>query len=185
MPSRHKRRKLHRMNRTGKGKVDNLDRQDPKNQSSTEVFDSSRYNAMNDMTKGASDQSIDKQVMVDVQKKEPLNPRKILNEAITEEDSPKPSDVKINPITTEERARTIREIHEETFFDTGGGNVQEIRVIEHESQGYNEIPDWTEAMVRQYVEMATAGVELYNQFLKNSTDIARLWFKAWFPRTED
>jgi hypothetical protein len=172
------------MNQTRKDKENNTDRQDPKKLPATEVFDSSRYSAMNDMTKGASGHSIDEQVMVDVQKKEPLNPRKIMNEAITE-DAPKPSDAKINPMTIEERARTIREIHGETLSDTGRENEQEIKAIEHESRGYNTIPDWTEAMMRQYVEMATAGIELYNQFLKNSTDIARLWFKAWLPRTED
>lgn len=184
MPSRHKRRKLHKMNRAEKDKENKPDRQDPKKMPPTEVFDSSKYNTMNDMTKGSSDQSINDQVMVDVQKKEPLNPRKIMNEAITE-GALKPSNAKINPMTTEERARTIREIHVETLSDAGRENEQEIRVIEHESRGYNAIPDWTEAMVRQYVEMATAGMELYNQFLKNSIDIARLWLKAWLPRSED
>ncbi|MEW6603327.1 MAG: hypothetical protein AB1351_01405 [Thermoproteota archaeon] len=175
------------MNQTTKGKENgNNSKQDPKNLPSAEVFDSSRYNAMNDMTKGSTANRLpDEQAVIDVQTKEPLNPRDVRNESLTAEGPPKQSDAKINPMMTEERARTIREIHEETSPNNGGENTQEIRVIEHRSHGYNAIPDWAEVMMRQYIEMATAGMKIYSEFLKNSTDMARLWFTAWLPSNKE
>lgn len=169
------------------------DRQDPNKLPSTEVFDSSRYNAMDDMTKGATttNQLPDKQqqAVMDVQTREPpLDPGEIKNEALVVEETPKPPDARINPIMTEERARTMREMHEEMTSSSSPPNAgteenareEEVRVVEHKSDGYNAIPEWIGAMMRQYAEMANAGMRLYSQFLESSADAARLWFAAWW-----
>lgn len=188
---------MRRMRRQAENNNNNnkTDRQDPNKPHSTEVFDSSRYDAMDDMTKGSTmtDQLPDKQraMMMDVQTKEPLDPGEIANQAIVGEATPEPSDARINPMMTEERARTKREINEEMATsassppDAGmeeNAREEEVRVIEHKSDGYYDaIPELTTVMMRQYAEMATAGMRLYGQFLKSSADTARLWFGAWWP----
>jgi hypothetical protein len=172
------------------------DRQDPNKLPSTEVFDSSRYDAMDNMTKGATTTNQlpgEQQAVTGVRTKELLNPREIKNEAkAVGDNTPKPSDAKIDPMMTEEEsARTMREMHQEISSsppspppDAGmEENAQqgEVRVIEQKSKGYgyNEIPGWPEDVMRQYVEMVTAGMRLYSQLLESSTDTVRLWLAAW------
>lgn len=135
-----------------------------------EVFDSSRYDAMSDMTKGASaDRLADEQAVMDLQKKERMDPKDIGNESLAGEGAA----ARINPMVAEERARTIREINEE-------------KPIEMQPQTEREtFPDWTEAMARQYAEMSAAGIEMYSQFLKSAADTAQMWFRMWLPSTGD
>jgi len=84
-----------------------------------DVFDSSKYNAMNDMNKGSNLETKNVEALVDTQRtKNSMKPEQIDNKSITttgaatsaveEEAAPK-----ITPMMVEERARTIRELNEE------------------------------------------------------------------------
>jgi hypothetical protein len=158
--ARHKRRR--RMSQPAKEKKDKPG----------EIFDSSRYDAMSDMTKGASvNRLADEQAVMDLQKKERMDPKEIGNKSMAAQGTE--STAKINPMVAEERARTIREINEE-------------KLIEMQPQAEREtFPDWTEVMARQYAEMSAAGIELYSQFLKSAADATMMWFRIWLPDTRD
>jgi ferritin-like metal-binding protein YciE len=83
-----------------------------------EVFDSSKYNAMSDMSKGANLEAKNVETLVDAQRtRNNVKPEQIDNKSVTttgtatstvEEAMPK-----ITPMMVEERARTIREVNEE------------------------------------------------------------------------
>jgi ferritin-like metal-binding protein YciE len=83
-----------------------------------EVFDSSKYNAMSDMSKGANLETKNVETLADTQRtRNNVKPEQIDNKSVTttgtatstvEEAMPK-----ITPMMVEERARTIREVNEE------------------------------------------------------------------------
>ena len=179
-----------------------------------EVFDSSRYDVMGDMAKGAStDQFFNKQAMTDVQKNEPLKAEEIENKSLTTAASTvssiisASSDTKINPLISEERARTIREIiKEETpAADDAKQSMQEegedVKVIERGGYNYNNnsISDFIKSMTQyslllyasaftnphRYAQMMNAGVEICSQFTRNSIDMIDLWlrsfYRSWLP----
>jgi ferritin-like metal-binding protein YciE len=85
-----------------------------------EVFDSSKYNAMSDMSKGSNLETQNVEALADTQRtKNSIKPEQIDNKSITttgaatsavEEEGAAP---KITPMMVEERARTIRELNEE------------------------------------------------------------------------
>jgi hypothetical protein len=86
-----------------------------------EVFDSSKYNAMSDMTKGSNRETKNVKTLADTQRiTNSMKPEQIDNKSITktattaaasaEEEEITP---KITPMMVEERARTIREVKEE------------------------------------------------------------------------
>ncbi len=88
-----------------------------------EVFDSSKYNAMSDMTKGSNRETKNVETLADTHRiTDSMKPEQIDNKSITtraatasssaavEEEEITP---RINPMMVEERARTIREVKEE------------------------------------------------------------------------
>ena len=178
-----------------------------KKQQPKEVFDSSKYNAMSDMTKGATTGELhDKEAMANLQSKERLKPEEISNNSVTTITSTSPPAQAVNPMVVEERARTIREVNEEVKqrqstspAQTADSSMQEgedVKVVEREqeSHSYNIATNWIEAMMRypffaatntmfapsrQYVEMMNAGMELYGQFMKGAIYAAELWFKPF------
>jgi hypothetical protein len=85
-----------------------------------EVFDSSKYNAMSDMSKGSNLETKNVEALADTQRtKNSMKPEQIDNKSITttgaatsavEEEEAAP---KITPMMVEERAITIRELNEE------------------------------------------------------------------------
>ena len=185
-----------------------------KQQQPKEVFDSSKYEAMSDMTKGATTGGLhDKEAITDLQSKERLNPGEISNDSITTTQTTatldNPPAQTINPMIVEERARTIREAHEDVKQSQSAPppqatdrSVQESREDakateeEREGYGYNFMANWIEAMARypffaanamfilprQYVEMMNAGMEMYSQFMKGAMDAMEPWFRP-FQRT--
>jgi ferritin-like metal-binding protein YciE len=99
-----------------------------------EVFDSSKYNAMSDMTKGSNMETINAETLADAQqatigmKPERINNKSITNKTTTTASESSSSTIaakeeeaavtpkitpKITPMIVEERARTIREVNEE------------------------------------------------------------------------
>jgi ferritin-like metal-binding protein YciE len=96
-----------------------------------EVFDSSKYNAMSDMTKGSNMETINAETLADAQqatigmKPERNNNKSITNKTTTTASESSSSGIaakeeeaaavtpKITPMIVEERARTIREVNEE------------------------------------------------------------------------
>ena len=179
MVSKRERRRLRRMNQERKDDIQKAQTPQHNESHPPEVFDSSKYDSMSDMVKsGSKDQLINRQAIVEVQKKEPLNPENIENKSIS---AANPStEAKINPMIAEERARTIRETNEEV----GQPRTNDMHEIETPQQSSYAISDWTAAMFRQYMEMANTGIELYAQFLKASIDFANSWFGAYRNRTE-
>jgi ferritin-like metal-binding protein YciE len=89
-----------------------------------EVFDSSKYNAMSDMTKGSNIETKNVETLANTQRAtNSMKPEQIDNESITTivatgssaaigEETPK-----ITPMMVEERARTIREVNEEEIHE--------------------------------------------------------------------
>lgn len=87
-----------------------------------EVFDSSKYNAMSDMTKGSNRETRNVETLAETQqgtnsmKSEPIDNESIMrtttasasSSSIEEQVTPK-----ITPMMVEERARTIREVNEQ------------------------------------------------------------------------
>jgi hypothetical protein len=165
-----------------------------------EVFDSSKYDAMNDMTKGASSLELtDRNAIIELQKKDALRPEEIQNRSLTASGSDNseiaapPNDSALNPILTEERARTIREIKDEETTKIPSDiavqnrqeNEQDVKAIDHRFrrdfyyQDTSITQAWTDAAIRQYTEMTNVGMELYSQFLRNATDVTYAWFKLW------
>lgn len=137
-----------------------------------EVFDSSKHDAMNDMTKGASTDVLpDRQAIIDLQRKEPLSPDKIDNKSLTSTTGAS-SDAKINPMTTEERGRTILEINEGRPDETN-------KAVDLSEQDSYALSDWNEGMMRQYMTLVNTSIELYSQFLKSSIDLAYSWFNQY------
>jgi ferritin-like metal-binding protein YciE len=91
---------------------------------SKEVFDSSKYNAMSDMTKGSNLETRNVETLADAQQAtNSIKPEHIKNESITNRTTTasestsstaaKKVTPKITPVMVEERARTIREVNEE------------------------------------------------------------------------
>jgi hypothetical protein len=85
-----------------------------------EVFDSSKYNAMSDMTKGSNRETRNVETLADAQQAtNSIKPEPIDNESITRTTTASASSSieevtpKITPMMVEERARTIREVNEE------------------------------------------------------------------------
>jgi hypothetical protein len=139
-----------------------------------EVFDSSRYDSMSDMTGGSPDRLPDAQAMIDVQKKEPIRPEDVGNRSISSAGAP--AAARVNPMVAEERARTIREINEEATPIPGSPEGQEVKVVEH----YGTVPGWAE-YASQYAEMVNAGMAFYAEFVKNATEIMDSWLRLWYP----
>jgi hypothetical protein len=172
MVSKRERRRLRRMNQERKDDSRNV--QTPQqNANPPEVFDSSKYDSMSDLTKNAPDQLSDRQAIVDLQKKEPLNPENIDNKSISAANTP--TEEKTSSMIIEEQARTIREAAEEVILD---------RTHQTSQQSSYAISDWNESMIRQYLMMVNTGIELYAQFLKASIDFANYWFNPYRDRTE-
>ncbi|HEX2472618.1 MAG TPA: DUF892 family protein [Nitrososphaera sp.] len=87
-----------------------------------EVFDSSKYNAMSDMTKGSNRETKNVEYLADTQritnsmKPEQIDNKSTTTTAATEASSSSAVEEitpRINPMMVEERARTIREVKEE------------------------------------------------------------------------
>lgn len=83
-----------------------------------EVFDSSKYNAMSDMTKGSNLETKSVETLADAQgTKNSMKPEQIDNKSITTTAATAASreeiTQEITPMMVEERARTIREVNEE------------------------------------------------------------------------
>src|SRR5829696_2071363 len=84
-----------------------------------EVFDSSKYNAMSDMSKGAKLETKNVEALADTRRtRNNVKAEKIDNKSITTTGAASSSAVeeampKINPMMVEERARTIGEVNEE------------------------------------------------------------------------
>jgi ferritin-like metal-binding protein YciE len=84
-----------------------------------EVFDSSKYNAMSDMSKGANLETKNVETLADIRRtRNNVKAEKIDNKSITTTGAASSSAVeeampKINPMMVEERARTIGEVNEE------------------------------------------------------------------------
>src|SRR5215210_2150399 len=84
-----------------------------------EVFDSSKYNAMSDMSKGANLETKNVETLADTRRtRNNVKAEKIDNKSITTTGAATSSAVeeampKINPMMVEERARTIGEVNEE------------------------------------------------------------------------
>ena len=83
-----------------------------------DVFDSSKYNAMNDMNKGSNLETKNVEALADTQRtKNSMKPQQIDNKSITttgaETSALEEATPKITPMMVEERARTIRELNEE------------------------------------------------------------------------
>src|SRR5215218_8648981 len=84
-----------------------------------EVFDSSKYNAMSDMSKGANLETKNVETLADTRRtRNNVKAEKIDNKSITTTGTASSSAVeeampKINPMMVEERARTIGEVNEE------------------------------------------------------------------------
>jgi hypothetical protein len=92
-----------------------------------EVFDSSKYDAMSDMTKGSNRETKNVETLADAQRiTNSMKPEHIDNKSITttaatasssvaEEEEGEEGEItpKITPMMVEERARTIREVKEE------------------------------------------------------------------------
>ncbi len=134
-----------------------------------EVFDSSRYDSMSDMTRGSSNQLPDPQAMIDIQKKEPIKPEDRGNGLMAPASTP--TSARINPMVAEERARTIREINEEETPMPGLQEGQDVNVVEHYGNEY----------ASQYAEMVNAGMALYAEFVKNATEMMDSWLRLWYP----
>jgi hypothetical protein len=136
-----------------------------------EVFDSSRYNSMSDMTRGSSaNQLPDPQAMIDVQKKEPIKPEDVGNRSMALASTS--TAAKVNPMVAEERARTIREINEETPVPSSPEG-EDVNVVEHYST-------WNE-YANQYSEMVNAGMALYTEFVESAMEIMDSWLRLWYP----
>lgn len=89
-----------------------------------EVFDSSKYNAMSDMTKGSNRETRNVETLAETQqatnsmKSEPLDNESIMRTTTASASSSSSSieeqvTPKITPMMVEERARTIREVNEQ------------------------------------------------------------------------
>ncbi|HXG05796.1 MAG TPA: hypothetical protein VNI77_00535 [Nitrososphaera sp.] len=135
------------------------------------------------------DEKQQQQAIKDVKTHESSNAREIENEAIAVEDAARLLEAKIDPMAIEERAESMREIHQEISPPADAQveenerereRQEEVRVIEHTSYRHSAIPDWPYAMMRQYVELTSAGMRLYGDLLKSSTDTVRLWITAWW-----
>jgi hypothetical protein len=165
----------------------------------TEVFDSSRYDAMNDLTKGASTSTLtDKNAAVELQKKKPLKPEEIGNNSIItspmENNTTAPSgNSGLNPMLVEERARTMREMKKEDTSEVSSTNQnirespQEVNVMDHglrsDPQDNSIIPVWTNAVMHHYAETIDVGMKLYSEFLTNASEVTYSWFKLWFQNS--
>jgi len=166
MVSKRERRRLRRMNQDqndNSQKAQALQHNEPHQ---PEVFDSSKYDSMSEMTKSVSTDRLSDSP--DPQKKEPLKPEGIDNKSLSANAS---TEAVISPMMAEERARTIRE-------------TSEVVQARTDQQTSDAIPEWNEAMMRQYMEMVNSGIELYTQFLKASLDFANSWFSPFRYRTE-
>lgn len=103
----------------GKDSVDNSAMADAARIHPKEVFDSSKYNAMGDMTKGSNLETKKVETLADAQEAtSSMNPEQIDDESITTTAATAAASgekvtSKITPMMVEERARTIREIKEE------------------------------------------------------------------------
>ena len=156
-----------------------------------EVFDSSKYDAMDDMTKGASAKQLsDMQAAIDVQTQEPLKPEDISNKSLTSQTGT--SGARVNPMIPEERARTIREMKEDASpapdIESHSKQADEnAKLLEPKDYDYS-MPDWG-AVMRQYVQMANMGLEFYSIFAKNSAQVMNSWWKTyqriWFGSSEE
>ena len=182
---------MRKMSQARKDESKKADAQKGAEKPPTEVFDSSKYDAMNDMTKGASaNQLPDMQATMDVQTQEPLKSKDIPNESLTSPAST--SGARVNPMVPEERARTIREIKEDATpmpeVESHGRQADEnAGLLETKDYGYF-MPDWGAAM-HQYVQMANMGLELYSMFAKNSLEVMGSWWRTyqriWFGSSEE
>jgi ferritin-like metal-binding protein YciE len=110
------------------GKKDSIDNNNSARDYATrihpkEVFDSSKYNAMSDMSKGSNLETKNVEALADTQRtKNSMKPEQIDNKSITttgaatsavEEEEEEEAAPKITPMMVEERAITIRELNEE------------------------------------------------------------------------
>lgn len=173
MVSKRERRRLRRMNQERKDDSQNVQSPQQNANPPPEVFDSSKYDSMSDLTKNASDQLSDTKAILGLQKKEPLNPENIDNKSISAANAS--TEAKISPMIIEEQARTIREANEEVIQD---------RTDLTSGQTSYAISDWNESMMRQYMMMVNTGIELYAQFLKASMDFANYWFNPYRDRSD-
>ena len=117
----------HAKDATGKDNKDNSAITDAERIGPKEVFDSSKYDAMSDMTKGSNLETKNVQTLSDTgQTAKGLRSEEIKNELITtpREERGQTPDIsdntttatetsRITPMSFEERARTIREVNEE------------------------------------------------------------------------
>jgi hypothetical protein len=172
MVSKRERRRLRRMNQERQDNSQNV-QTSQQNAHPPEVFDSSKYDSMSDLTKNASDQLSDTKAIADLQKKEPLNPENIDNKSISSANTS--TEAKIRPMIMEEQARTIREAN---------GEVIQDRTDRASQQSSYAISDWNESMMRQYMMMVNTGIELYAQFLKASMAFANYWFNSYRDRSD-
>ncbi len=120
-------RSEHAKDATGKDNKDNSAITDAERIGPKEVFDSSKYDAMSDMTKGSNLETKNVQTLSDTgQTAKGLRSEEIKNELITtpREKGGQTPDIsdntttatetsRITPMSFEERARTIREVNEE------------------------------------------------------------------------
>ena len=117
----------HAKDATGKDKKDNSAITDAERIGPKKVFDSSKYDAMSDMTKGSNLETKNVQTLSDTgQSTKGLRSEEIKNELLTtpREERGQTPDIsdntttatetsRITPMSFEERARTIREVNEE------------------------------------------------------------------------